>query len=265
MSLLLGFYAFAIGSIIGSFLNVVVYRWPRGESVVFPASHCPNCNVLIRPYDNIPIVSFLILRGRCRSCRSVISARYPIVELANGLFYLAIWLHAGFSPASLLVAAVTSMSLVLIFIDADVQLLPDVVDLPGIVIGLGIGALGTGAGDLVVSHSLRDSIIGAVAGSALLLAIALGYRLIRGIEGMGYGDVKMLAMIGAVLGWQWLFAVVLIASVSGAIVGVVVIVATGSDFKVALPFGVFLGASLLTILFFGGILSSWLPAFRIIP
>jgi leader peptidase (prepilin peptidase)/N-methyltransferase len=156
------------------------------------------------------------------------------------------------------------MTIALIFIDAEVQLLPDVIDLPGIAVGLAIGAIGTSAADLTLSPSLLDSIIGAAVGALLLLAVAVGYKLIRGIEGMGYGDVKMLAMIGAILGWQWLFAVVLLASVSGAIIGVGVIVGTGANFKLALPFGVFLGFALLTILFFGGILSSWLPAFRII-
>src|SRR5437763_3872 len=134
MFALLGFYAFAIGAIVGSFLNVVIHRWPREESIVFPGSHCPRCNAPIRWYDNIPIASWLILRGRCRSCRQPIDARYPLVELSNALFYLAIYLRSGPTVGFIPVAVIVSMALVLIWIDLDVQFLPDVITYPGIAI-----------------------------------------------------------------------------------------------------------------------------------
>src|SRR5437660_5774299 len=135
MTLLLGIYAFAIGAIIGSFLNVVIHRYPREESIVFPPSHCPHCDAPIRWYDNIPLLSFLVLLARCRACRAPISWRYPLVELANALFYLAIFLHTGPQVAFVFLAAMVSMIIVLIYIDAEIQILPDAVNIPGIVIG----------------------------------------------------------------------------------------------------------------------------------
>src|ERR1700686_66036 len=125
MSALLAFYAFAIGAIVGSFLNVVIYRYPRELSVVRPRSHLPNCDPLIRWYDNIPILSYLLLRARCRQCRAPISIRYPLIELANGLFYLAVFLRTGPTVSFLLVAAIVSMTVVLIFIDLHLHILPD--------------------------------------------------------------------------------------------------------------------------------------------
>ncbi|HEY8712810.1 MAG TPA: prepilin peptidase [Thermoanaerobaculia bacterium] len=261
MPWLLPSFAFALGAIIGSFLNVVIHRYPREESIVFPASHCPNCNAPIKAYDNIPILSYVWLRGRCRACHQPFSIRYPLVELANALFYLAIFQRTGLSPLFIIVAAVVSMILVLIYIDAEIQILPDVIDIPGIAIGIGIGALmqlGLGyAPDLMLSQSLIDSIAGAVIGASLLFAIALAYRLVRKIEGMGLGDVKMIAMLGAVLGWEPLFPLLVIASVIGAVVGGVVAANSDKGMQAAVPFGVFLGLAALVMLFFGPTLWSW--------
>ena len=253
MSSLLAFFAFALGAILGSFLNVVIHRYPREESIVFPPSHCPRCNVRIAWYDNIPVVSYLILLARCRSCRMPISPRYPLVELANALFYLAVYLRTGVTIAFPLVAAIVSMIIVLIYIDADIQILPDVIDLPGIAIGIGLGAIGAGAmsSDLMISSSLIDSLAGAFIGASVLLTIALTYRLIRKVEGMGLGDVKMMAMLGAVVGWEPLFGLLVIASVAGAIVGGFVAWRSGEGMRAALPFGVFLGLAALAIIFFG--------------
>ena len=259
----LPFFACALGAIIGSFLNVVIHRYPRGESIAFPPSHCPNCNYHIQPYDNIPVISYLILLGRCRNCRAPISPRYPLVEAANGLFYLATYQRTGPTIAFPLVAAIVSMTLVLIFIDLDIQILPDVIDLPGIAIGFGIGALEIGTLDpmLTASKSLIDSVVGAFIGAAILLAIGLAYRLVRRIEGMGLGDVKMMAMIGACIGWAWLFPLLLIASVAGAITGLIVASRSSRGMQVPLPFGVFLGLALLAIMFFGPVLERWYFAF----
>jgi leader peptidase (prepilin peptidase)/N-methyltransferase len=263
MTTLLAGYAFFLGAIIGSFLNVVIHRYPRGESIAFPPSRCPHCGARIRAFDNIPIVSFLVLGGRCRQCRDPISLRYPLVELANGLFFLAIYLRTGLSVWFLPLAAVVSMSLVLMYIDAEIQILPDVIDIPGIFLGLFIGgaSLGLAYPDLVLATTLTDSLIGATVGAGVLLAIGISYKLIRKIEGMGLGDVKMLAMLGACCGWRSLFALVLIASVSGALFGIAVMIATRkSNLQFALPFGVFLGMAFLITIFFGRTIGDWLPA-----
>jgi leader peptidase (prepilin peptidase)/N-methyltransferase len=246
--------AFALGAIIGSFLNVVIHRYPRGESVVFPPSHCPRCDAHIKPYDNVPVVSWLWLRGRCRACREPISGRYPLVELANALFYVAIVQRTGVTLGFLPLAALVSMLIVLIYIDLDIQILPDVIDLPGVVIGLAAGATHLGAlyPDLVLSRTLLESVAGAAAGAGVLLAIALTYKLVRKIEGMGLGDVKLMAMLGAMLGWEPLLPLLLLASITGAVVGVVVMLRSGKGMtQVPLPFGVFLGIAALVMLFFG--------------
>jgi leader peptidase (prepilin peptidase)/N-methyltransferase len=246
--------AFGLGAIVGSFLNVVIHRYPIGESIVFPPSRCPHCGTHIKPYDNVPILAWLWLLGRCRSCRGPIDARYPLVELANALFYLAIIQRTGPTPGFVAIAALVSMTIVLIYIDLDIQILPDVIDLPGVAIGLAAGAAHLGAlyPDLLLSKTLLESVAGAVVGAGILLSIGLAYQLVRKIEGMGLGDVKMMAMLGAVLGWEPLFPLLLLASLTGAIVGVLVAMRSADGFKVALPFGVFLGLAFLVMLFFGG-------------
>ena len=245
--------AFGLGAIIGSFLNVVIHRYPREESIVFPPSRCPHCSTQIKPYDNVPILAWLWLRGRCRACKGSIDARYPLVELANALFYVAVFLRTGPTPGFIAIAALVSMTIVLIYIDLDIQILPDVIDLPGVAIGLVVGALHLGASypGLVLSRTLLESVAGAVAGAGVLLAIGLAYQLVRKIEGMGLGDVKMMAMLGAVLGWEPLFPLMLLASITGAVVGVIVMARSREGMQVALPFGVFLGLAFLIVLFFG--------------
>jgi len=245
--------AAALGAIVGSFLNVVIHRYPREESIVFPPSKCPECGTHIKPYDNVPVLAYLWLLGRCRACRAPISARYPLVELANALFYLAIFLRTGPTWGFLPIAALVSMTICLIYIDLEIQILPDVIDLPGVAIGLFVGATHMGAlyPDLLVSSSLLESIIGAAAGAGVLLAIALTYKLIRKVEGMGLGDVKMMAMLGAVVGWEPLFPLFVLASVAGALVGLLVAAKSAARMQVAVPFGVFLGLAFLVVLFFG--------------
>ena len=256
MEPLFAFAALSLGAIIGSFLNVVIHRYPREESIVFPPSHCPHCNAVITSYDNVPVLSYLWLRGRCRSCAGPISIRYPLVELANALFYLAVFQRTGISWVFLPVAAIVSMIITLIYIDAEIQILPDVIDIPGVAVGLTIGLMAGGAlhPDLILSRSLIDSFIGAGAGAGILLAIALAYRLIRRVEGMGLGDVKMMAMLGAALGWQPLPGLLVIASVTGAMVGILVASRSKEGLRVAIPFGVFLGFSTLIVIFFGSML-----------
>jgi leader peptidase (prepilin peptidase)/N-methyltransferase len=259
MTLLLGIYAFGIGAIVGSFLNVVIHRYPREESIVFPGSHCPQCDVAIRWYDNIPIVSFAVLRGHCRACGAGIAWRYPLVELANALFYLAVYLRTGPTVAFVIVAAIISMTIALIYIDADIQILPDVIDLPGIAIGIGAGALGVGIlnPSLMLAESLFDSLFGALLGAAIPLAIIATYWLIRRVEGMGLGDVKLLAMIGAVVGWRAGPAVLLLGAISGTLIAVPAVLRSKQGMQLPIPFGVFLGLGFLAVLFFGHTLSGW--------
>lgn len=259
MTLLFPFVAFAVGAIVGSFLNVVIHRVPRDESIVFPASRCPHCGTAIKPYDNVPILAWLWLGGKCRACRGPISLQYPLVELANGLFYLAIFQRTGLTPGFIAIAALVSMTIALIYIDLEWQILPDVIDLPGVVVGLVVGALHLGAiyPHFILSKTLLESIAGAALGAGVLLAIGMSYKLLRKVEGMGLGDVKMMAMLGAVLGWEPLFPLLLIASIAGSIVGVIVAAKSPDGLKVAVPFGVFLGLAFLVVMFFGPTLWEW--------
>ena len=260
MLTLFALYAFILGAVVGSFLNVVIHRYPREESIVFPPSRCGFCGTRIRPYDNIPIISYLILRGRCRSCGAAFGSRYVMIELANALFYLAIFFYTGVSFAFFPLAAIVSMTIVLIYIDLDIQILPDVIDLPGIAIGIVIGWMGLGAlyPDLMLSINLMDSLIGAAFGAGLLLAIGMAYKLVRNIEGMGLGDVKMLAMIGAVVGWRPIFPLLFLASLCGAVIGLIVAARQRHEnLQFPIPFGVFLGLATLAVIFFGNTLFTW--------
>ncbi|HEX7705853.1 MAG TPA: prepilin peptidase [Thermoanaerobaculia bacterium] len=259
MDWILHFFAFALGSIVGSFLNVVIHRYPREESIVFPGSHCPYCGSPIKPWDNIPILSYLLLLGRCRVCRGNISARYPLVELATGLFFLAVFLRTGPTIGFIAVSALVAMTIALIYIDLEIQILPDVIDLPGVAIGLVIGALhmGTLYPGLLLTSTLKEAVTGALVGAGSLMAIRVLYRVVRHVEGMGLGDVKMMAMIGAVVGWQPLFPVLLIASLTGSIAGLILAMRSSQGLMVAIPFGVFLGIAFLVVLFFGPTLWEW--------
>ena len=254
MPFLLAFYAFGMGAIVGSFLNVVIHRYPREESIVFPASHCPKCNTPIRWYDNIPILSYLALGARCRTCKAPISPRYPLVELANALFYLAVFLRTGPTIAFVLIAAIVSMTIALIYIDTEIQILPDVIDVPGIAIGIACGALAPGAAlpNLTLAESWTDSLAGAALGAGIIIVITAAYWLLRRIEGMGQGDIKMMAMIGAVLGWRAVPGVLFLASLSGAVAAIPVAWRSERKMQTALPFGAFLGFATLLVMFFGG-------------
>lgn len=248
-----GAVAFVVGALVGSFLNVVIHRWPLGESVVFPASRCGACRAKIRPWDNVPIVSWLLLRGRCRDCGARFSSRYMLVELANALFYLAIFARLGISTGALLVAAIVSMTIVLIFIDLDVQYLPDVVTFPGIAVGLAIGVLGLGRlyPGMLLAPVWWDSLAGALIGAGLIYGVNLLYRAVRGFDGMGMGDAKMLAMVGAAMGWKAVLPVLFLASMVGALFGVAMMSRGDKGWQTQLPFGVFLGLAVLVLLFFG--------------
>jgi leader peptidase (prepilin peptidase)/N-methyltransferase len=259
MALLLAFFAFALGTIVGSFLNVVIHRYPREESIVVPPSHCPHCRARIKAYDNVPVVSWIWLRGRCRSCGEPISMRYPLVELANGLFYLAVFQRTDLSPLFFPVVALISMFIVLIYIDAEIQILPDVITIPGALLAVGTSFLGAQAlvPELALAVSWKDSLFGAALGASLLTFLIVLYWVVRRVEGMGWGDVKMMAMIGALVGFTSVLAVLLLASIAGALIGVPLALRHEKGMQVALPFGVFLGLAALGVLFFGPTLWSW--------
>ena len=226
------------GAVIGSFLNVCIYRIPLGRSVVFPMSACGQCGRRLTWTENIPVVSYLLQGGRCRGCRQPISLQYPIVELLTAIVFAAAWWWYGPSLAFLSRTVFACLLIVLFAIDLEHHLLPNVLTLPGIVAGFGFSFFG--------APGWRDSLIGIVVGGGILYLIAEGYYRLRHEEGLGMGDVKMLAMIGAFVGWKLTFVTLMMASLAGSIVGVLLIATQRGGMKYALPFGTFLamGAAL---------------------
>ena len=237
------------GAVAGSFLNVCIYRLPRGQSVVWPSSACPHCRRQLSWYENIPIVSYLALRARCRTCRGPISARYPIVEGLTALMFAAAWWFYG--PGVLLASRlIFGASLIVLFaIDLEHHLLPNAITLPGIAVGF--------AFSFFTEPGWLSSLIGICVGGGALWGIAEAYYRIRHEEGLGMGDVKMLAMVGAFLGWQLTLVTLMMASVAGSVVGLALIAARRGTMKYALPFGTFLamGAALAAVL--GSSLLDW--------
>jgi leader peptidase (prepilin peptidase)/N-methyltransferase len=243
-----GWFAIAVaaayGLVFGSFLNVVVHRLPRGMSLVRPGSHCPACGAPVRWFDNVPVLSYLLLGGRCRACRAVISPRYPLVELASGILAAAVVARFGLTLPGLEAMLLVMLLLPLAFIDLEHHLLPDVLTLPGIALGLA-GSLG---GGLV---PLFGAVIGALVGAAVPCAVIVVYRWLRGVEGMGLGDVKLLAMVGAFLGWRGVLLTLGLASCAGALLGLTLIALGRGRRDTELPFGTFLAGAALVVLFAG--------------
>jgi len=237
-----GFLAAAVfGSVVGSFLNVCIYRLPLRQSVVWPGSGCPHCKRRLAWFENIPVASYVVLGGRCRTCRTPISIRYPLIEVLTALmFVLAWWLYG---PGVLLVSRlVLGCALIVLFaIDLEHHLLPNPITVPGIVVGF--------AFSFFTDPGWVSSLIGILVGGGILYAIAEGYYWIRHEEGLGMGDVKMLAMVGAFLGWKLTLMTLMLASVAGSIVGLSLIATRRGDMKYALPFGTFLamGAALAAL------------------
>ena len=244
LRLLLDLYAAAVGLVVGSYLNVVIHRLPREESTVLPRSRCPSCGAGIRAVDNIPLLSFLVLRGRCRSCGARISWRYPFVETLTAVL-LVLCLEAFGPTWHALVAAIFCCLLVaLAGIDLEHFLLPDAITLPGLALGLAIAPFAWWI-------DWRDAVLGALLGGGGLWLLGKVWYLLRREEGLGFGDVKMLAMVGAFLGWQGVVVTVLLASASGAALGLALVAAGRLDLGARLPFGVFLSAGALIALFAG--------------
>ena len=236
--------AFVFGICIGSFLNVCIYRLPIGQSIVHPPSSCPGCSTTIRFYDNIPLLSWLFLRGRCRHCHTPIAFRYVLVELLGGLMAVCVYSKFGPSIEGIAYYALVAALLVIIFIDIDHQIIPDVISLPGI-------PLGFAASFLMPSINWMDSLIGILAGGGSLYAVAWIYALITGKEGMGGGDIKLLAMIGAFIGWQGVLLTIFMGSAIGTIVGLIDMLKKKTDMKMRIPFGPFLAIGAVIYIFFG--------------
>jgi leader peptidase (prepilin peptidase) / N-methyltransferase len=267
----IGVFVFLFGLIIGSFLNVCILRIPGGKSIVMPASACPKCGAAIRPYDNIPVLSYLVLGGKCRGCKAKISAMYPLVEFLTGSLFLACYLAFGISVETLKWAAFSAILVVLIFTDIRERILPDVVNYTGFGMGLAFSFFvrpedGTAA--WISNHlfqfpppvpvlSLVDALVGAAVGSGLLWLVSEAYFRLRGREGMGLGDVKMMLMVGAFLGAKRTLLTILAGSVLGSLLGLAVILARRKDADYELPFGTFLGAGALLVVFFGTPLVDW--------
>ncbi len=242
-----------IGLTIGSFLNVCIYRIPRGESVVHPPSRCTSCGKRLAAWHNIPVVSWLVLRGRCAYCRTPVSARYPSIETLTAVVFA---LHGVFfEPGALLVVrlAFAAALIVLAFIDLDHRILPNPITLTGVVAGV--------VASLFLPPGWQASLIGVVIGGGVLWAIGEAYFRLRGIEGMGMGDVKMLGMVGAFLGWKAVLVTLVVASFAGAFVGVVMLRLRSHAMKYQLPFGTFLAAAALVASLGGDRLVAWYLSF----
>ena len=234
----------AAGLVVGSYLNVLVHRLPLGVSTVTPRSRCPRCGAPIRARDNLPVLSWLLLRGRCRDCREPIPVRYPLVELAAGALFATATARFGFGLEALAAAVLGALLVALAAIDLGHLLLPDKLTLPGIALGLAAQAL-------LPAGSLARGLAGALVGAGLLLALAGAWELARGVEGMGLGDVKMLAMIGAFLGVGGALVTLVVGTVAGSAAGLVLMARGRGGLGSQLPFGVFLAAGGVVALFAG--------------
>lgn len=213
--LALGF-VFLAGATVGSFLNVVIHRLPLGESVVTPRSRCPHCGTPIEAWNNVPILSWLLLRGRCAHCRAPISVRYPAVELLTGVVWVAVAVRFGLTPATGAGVVFVSSLVAITFIDIDHFEIPDEISLPGIVVG-------AFARPLVFEVPWYDGVLGAALGGGILYAVRWSYEKVRGVEGMGMGDVKLIAMLAAFLGPTSVLPIILVSSIVGLVVGSVVL------------------------------------------
>ena len=244
-------FAFLFGLALGSFLNVCIYRIPLKKSIVHPPSSCPNCGAEIRFYDNIPVISYILLLGRCRQCHAPISFRYPLVELITGLLSAALFIKFGLSPNTILLFLFTAALIAIAFIDLQHKIIPDVISLPGILGGV-VFSFFPSAG-----ISPLEALIGVVGGGGFLFLVGTAFEKVTGREGMGGGDVKLLAMIGAWMGWKALPFIVLISSFTGAVIGGLSLVVSRQGMRSRIPFGPFLALGALLFLFFGDEIALW--------
>ncbi len=246
-------FLFITGLVVGSFLNVCIYRLPKNISIVNPSSSCPSCNQQLKAWHNIPVLSYLFLRGRCHFCGAHISLRYPVVELVNAIFYISVFHRFGFTMYSLFYMVFVSAIVVITFIDLDFQIIPDRITLPGIIIGLISGIfflpdpLSLNEQSLrFTSLGLKGSILGLLTGGGLFYFIAVVSK-----GGMGGGDIKMMAMVGASLGWKSALMTTFLGSLIGAVYGVGLMIIKGKGRKTRIPFGPFLSAGTIITLLHG--------------
>ncbi len=244
MSHLTELFILFVGLSVGSFLNVCIHRIPRGLSLISPGSSCPKCGKRIQWYENIPFISFILLRGRCSGCRTPIPLRYPIVEGLTGVAYLVLFWKYGLGMTFVYYALFISLLIAVSFIDLDHKIIPDIISIPGMVIGV-VGAY------WVPRITIWESLAGLLVGGGILFMVAWGYYLLTRREGMGGGDIKLLAMIGAFLGWQMVPQVLFLGALSGAVVGGCLMLFKGSGRHTEIPFGPFLS--------FGASISLFLP------
>ena len=247
---MLAVICFIFGAMVGSFLNVCIYRLPKEESIIWPGSHCPHCKKPIKFYDNIPLVSYLLLKGKCRYCKEPISIQYPLVEGVTALSSLFLIIKFGLSLSYLIYFAFVAALIVITVIDLYHQIIPDVISLPGI----GVGLL---ASIIIPQITFFDSLIGILIGGGSLFLVATLYQWLFKREGMGGGDIKLLAMIGAFLGWKAVILTILLSSLIGSITGITIMVLKGKDFKYAIPFGPFLSLGAVIALFYENELIFW--------
>ena len=268
-------FAGVLGAMIGSFLNVVIHRVPREQSIVFPNSACPSCGTALRPYDNIPILSYLLLAGRCRYCRKPISIRYPVVEAITAVLFVAVALHDGTSFALPFDLAFVAALVALVFIDAEHMILPNVITYPGI--GFAIltrvallhlsgpehfddlpGLMSQLPNLPIWSVSLIGAAIGGLLGGGSLWLMGFVWEKLRGVEAMGLGDVKMMFMVGAYLGWRLAVLTIFIGVFSGSIIGIAMMAKSGKrNMRMMLPFGIFLGIGAIASLLVGHRIVEW--------
>ena len=242
--------AFVFGAVVGSFLNVCICRLPLNESIVSPPSRCPQCHASIRWFDNIPIVSYLILRGKCRGCGKRISIQYPLVELLNGLLSMALMFRFGQTLEYGVFFVFCSALVVVTFIDIEHQIIPDEISLPGIMLGFILSFF-------MKDHSWLNSLLGILLGGGSLLFVAYAYHWLTKKDGMGGGDIKLLAMMGAFLGWVSIPFIIFASSFVGSIAGISLMCLRNQNSKLALPFGPYLAFGALLYIFFGHDLISW--------
>lgn len=243
----------AVGLLIGSFLNVCIYRIPRGLSIVFPASHCTSCDTPISPWDNIPVISYMLLGGKCRKCAAGISYRYPLVEALNAFLYCALLWRYGLGWPALLYGVLVSSLIVITFIDLDFQIIPDRITLTGIPIGLVAGSF------LLPDPFLRADLLGFISSLAGFLAGGGFFYLVAVLSrgGMGGGDIKLMAMIGGLMGWKAVLLTTFLGSLSGSVIGIFLMVFKGKGRKTKVPFGPFLALGALVTLFFAQEILLW--------
>lgn len=262
--------AFLFGLLVGSFLNVCIYRWPRDESVVSPRSHCTSCEKTIAWHDNIPVLSYLLLKGRCRHCQAAIAPFYPIVELLNGFLYAYIFWSYGVDPVAFKLALFVSMMLVLVVTDWQEYILPDEITIGGLVIGWALSPfIHLDGGPLKLplllfeKHyppwvvSMMESFAAAIVIGGLLFLLGEVYFRFRQVEGLGFGDVKMVAMMGAFWGFGDTFMTMILGSILGSIVGIGIVLLARKGWNYALPFGSYLGVTGIVVALWGGGIVSW--------